>query len=138
MAYPRESQSTGHVSRRDLMGAALAAAGAAAIVGGVADNAAAQSKPDDRRSSPKKYDMKKSINLWAFPYPQRMNLEECLTLAKNAGFDGIELNYNLDDDLSPKSGTREYHAIRKMADRIGIQISGLCSFLFWPDRKSVV
>ena len=34
--------------------------------------------------------MKKSINLWAFPYPQRMNLEECLRLAKDAGFDGIE------------------------------------------------
>lgn len=30
-----------------------------------------------------------------------MNLRECLTLAKNAGFDGIELNYDLDNDLSP-------------------------------------
>jgi L-ribulose-5-phosphate 3-epimerase len=129
MAYPRETDSSSHLSRRQLMGAALAAA----VAGGAAQEAAAQPKPaDDRRSSPKKYEMKKSINLWAFPYPQRMNLEECLTLAKNAGFDGIELNYNLDDDLSPKSGTQEYHAIRKMADRIGIQISGLCSFLFWP------
>ena len=61
-----------------------------------------------------------------------MNLEECLKLAKNAGFDGIELNYDLENDLSPKSGTAEYHAIRKMADDIGIAISGLCSFLFWP------
>jgi hexulose-6-phosphate isomerase len=48
--------------------------------------------------------MKKSINLWAFPYPQRMTLKECLQLAKDAGFDGIELNYDLDNDLSPKSG----------------------------------
>jgi hexulose-6-phosphate isomerase len=130
MAYPRETEGfLPHLSRRQLMGAALAAA----VTGGAAQDAAAQPKPtDDRRASPKKYDMKKSINLWAFPYPQRMNLEECLTLAKNAGFDGIELNYNLDDDLSPKSSTKEYHAIRKMADRIGIQISGLCSFLFWP------
>jgi hexulose-6-phosphate isomerase len=76
--------------------------------------------------------MKKSINLWAFPYPQRMNLQECLQLAKDAGFDGIELNYDLDNDLSPKSGTKEYEAIRRMADKIGIRISGLCSFLFWP------
>ena len=131
MAYPHETESflPLHPSRRQLMGAAIAAA----VAGGAAQDAAAQPKPtDERRASPKKYDMKKSINLWAFPYPQRMNLEECLTLAKNAGFDGIELNYNLDDDLSPKSGTKEYHAIRKMADRIGIQISGLCSFLFWP------
>jgi hexulose-6-phosphate isomerase len=55
-----------------------------------------------------------------------------LQLAKKAGFDGIELNYDLDNDLSPKAGTREFQAIRKMADEIGIAISGLCSFLFWP------
>jgi hexulose-6-phosphate isomerase len=115
------------------MSAALAAA---ALATASAPPAEAQenaiSAPDERRSSPKKFDMKKSINLWAFPYPQRMNLEECLTLARRAGFDGIELNYDLDNDLSPKAGTKEFLAIRKMADRIGIQISGLCSFLFWP------
>jgi hexulose-6-phosphate isomerase len=76
--------------------------------------------------------MRKSINLWAFPYPQRMNLRECLQLAKNAGFDGIELNYDLENDLSPKSDTRQYTAIRRMAEEIGIAISGVCSFLFWP------
>jgi hexulose-6-phosphate isomerase len=112
------------------MSAALAAAAIAAAP--AADAQVKVATADDRRSSPKKFDMKKSINLWAFPYPQRMNLEECLTLAKQAGFDGIELNYDLDNDLSPKAGTKEYLAIRKMADRIGIQISGLCSFLFWP------
>ena len=80
----------------------------------------------------KKYAMKKSINLWAFPYPEKMNLEQCLRLAKDSGFDGIELNYDLDNDLSPKSGPKEYAAIRKMAETIGIAISGLCSFLFWP------
>jgi L-ribulose-5-phosphate 3-epimerase len=80
----------------------------------------------------KRYDFKKSINLWAFPYPQKMSLEQCLRLAKAAGFDGIELNYDLDNDLSPKSGTKEYTAIRKLCDEIGIAVSGLCSFLFWP------
>jgi hexulose-6-phosphate isomerase len=112
------------------MSAALAAAALAAAP--AADAQEKVAAPDERRSSPKRFDMKKSINLWAFPYPQRMNLEECLTLAKQAGFDGIELNYDLDNDLSPKAGTKEFLAIRKMADRIGIQISGLCSFLFWP------
>src|SRR5439155_3289266 len=61
-----------------------------------------------------------------------MTLRECLQLAKDAGFDGIELNYDLENDLSPKSGTQEYTAIRKMAADIGIAISGLCSFLYWP------
>ena len=59
-------------------------------------------------------------------------LRECLQLAKDAGFDGIELNYDLDNDLSPKAGPKELQAMRKMADQIGIAISGLCSFLFWP------
>src|SRR5262245_22050210 len=99
--------------RRAVLGSALAAAGA-----GLAP--AADTKPDLRRASPKRYDMKKSINLWAFPYPQRMSLKECLQLAKDAGFEGIELNYDLDNDLSPKAGTKEFHVIRKMADDIGI------------------
>ncbi len=76
--------------------------------------------------------MRKSINLWAFPYPDQMSLQQCLQLAKDAGFDGIELNYDLENDLSPKSGSAQYHAIRDMAERIGIAISGVCSFLFWP------
>ncbi len=61
-----------------------------------------------------------------------MTLRECLQLAKDAGFDGVELNYDLESDLSPKAGPAEFTAIRKMADEIGIAISGLCSFLFWP------
>jgi hexulose-6-phosphate isomerase len=76
--------------------------------------------------------MKKSINLWAFPYPNRMTLRESLQLAKDAGFEGIELNYDLENDLSPKAGLSDFRAIRRMADDVGIEISGLCSFLFWP------
>ncbi len=82
--------------------------------------------------SQKRYTMKKSINLWAFPYPERMNLRECLELAKRAGFDGIELNYDLDSDLSPQATSADFAKIRQMAEQIGIAISGLCSFLFWP------
>jgi hexulose-6-phosphate isomerase len=76
--------------------------------------------------------MKKSINLWAFPYPGKMTLQQCLKLAKDAGFDGIELNYDLDSDLSPKAGAKDFQAIRKSAETLGLAISGLCSFLFWP------
>lgn len=123
--------------RRSAFKWSAAAAGALAATTGVtasaAQPAASATKPDDRRASPKRYGkMKKSINLWAFPYPDRMNLRECLQLAKDAGFDGIELNYDLESDLSPKSATKDFHAIRRMAEEVGIAISGLCSFLFWP------
>jgi hexulose-6-phosphate isomerase len=104
-------------------------AASAATLGAVAFGA----DPEPAKDSPrKKYPFKKSINLWAFPYPDKMSLEQCLQLAKDAGFDGIELNYDLDNDLSPKSGPKEFAAIAKTAERIGIAISGLCSFLFWP------
>ena len=130
--FPRPDAASEHLftRRQALKGAALLAA--TAVLAARPAVAADQPRPDARRASPKRYDVKKSINLWAFPYPQRMNLEECLRLAKDAGFDGIELNYDLDNDLSPKSGTKEFQNIRKLADKIGIQISGLCSFLFWP------
>ena len=116
------------MNRRDIFKTALAAAGGAAF----ANAPIAHAAPDARKASPKRFKMKKSINLWAFPYPDRMSLKECLQLAKDAGFDGIELNYDLESDLSPKSGPKEFAAIRREAERIGIAISGLCSFLFWP------
>jgi sugar phosphate isomerase/epimerase len=116
------------LNRRDALLAALAAGTAAALPA-----AAETPRPDARRVSPKRHDMKKSINLWAFPYLDgRMTLRECLQLAKDAGFDGIELNYDEKSDLSPKAGVKELRAIRKTAADIGIAISGLCSFLFWP------
>jgi L-ribulose-5-phosphate 3-epimerase len=128
--HPHSASEKLFTRRQALKGATLIAA--AATLTGRTTAAERQAPPDERRGSLKRHDMKKSINLWAFPYPQRMNLEECLKLAKEAGFDGIELNYDLEGDLSPKSGTKEFREIRRMADRIEIQISGMCSFLFWP------
>src|ERR687897_332974 len=120
----------GPISRRSALGSTLAA-GAAFLASGVF--AAEQPGPTSQAARPRRrYDMRKSINLWAFPYPQKMTLVQCLQLAKDAGFDGIELNYDLESDLSPKAGTRQFQEIRKTADKIGIAISGLCSFLFWP------
>src|SRR6516165_2222481 len=58
-----------YLTRRE----ALLAAGSAAVLATSAEAAdAPKAKPDLRRAAPKRYDMKKSINLWAFPYPQRM------------------------------------------------------------------
>ncbi len=114
--------------RRELLTYAAFGGAALATASGTTSTSAADPPVESRPQ----YKMKKSINLWAFPYPDKMPLRRCLKIAKDAGFDGIELNYDLDSDLSPKSGTKEFTAIRHMADQIGIEISGLCSFLFWP------
>jgi L-ribulose-5-phosphate 3-epimerase len=135
MLHPRPGGGDGFNRRKAIQAGVLSAAAAAFGSQPVAaqEPPAGAKAADDRRASPKKFGkMKKSINQWAFPYPERMNLRECLQLAKDAGFDGIELNYDLENDLSPKSTTADYHRIRKMADDIGIEISGICSFLFWP------
>lgn len=91
-----------HCSRRTMLSYAAfssaAVAGGSVVAGGGAQVAATSDSPNARSS--KRYEMKKSINQWAFPYPQKMSLRECLQLAKDAGFDGIELNYDLENDLS--------------------------------------
>lgn len=125
----QSSATQSSVDRRQWL--SYAAFGSAAVAAGSASAAAVATEAAVNQTQPK-YNFKKSINLWAFPYPDKMSLKECLQLAKDAGFDGIELNYDLDSDLSPKSGTKEFTEIRKMADEIGIAISGVCSFLFWP------
>ena len=76
--------------------------------------------------------MKKSINLWAFPYPGQWTLERCLEIAKDAGFEGIELNIDLEGELSVQSTPAQLMEIRRLAEAAGIEISGICSFLFWP------
>ena len=83
-------------------------------------------------AEPKRYDMKKSINLWAFPYPQQMSLVDCFKLAKDAGFDGVEINFALEGEFSADSKPGEIEAIGKLAADVGIAISGVCSFLYWP------
>lgn len=80
----------------------------------------------------KRYEMKKSINLWALPYPQKMTLKACLELCKDAGFDAVEVNFALEGDLSPEASEAQIKDIGAMARKIGIAISGVCSFLFWP------
>ena len=99
---------TSPLHRREL----LAYSAAAALLAGSSATGA-----DPKPAARKRYAMKKSINLWAFPYPEKMTLEQCLQLAKDAGFDGIELNYDLESDLSPKAGPKEFAAIRKTAER---------------------
>jgi len=134
---PRQSSATanaGGLSRRELL-AYSAAFGSSflAAQGLVAAEAAPAPAPRPvRKGSSKRYDMKKSINLWALPYPKQMTLKECLELCKEAGFDGVELNYALDGDLSPEASEKQIEAVGRLARQIGLEVSGLCSFLFWP------
>ncbi len=76
--------------------------------------------------------MRKSINLWAFPYPDKWSLAECFQIARDAGFDAVEPNFALEGEFSAESSDDEIRAVKRMADEAGIAVSGVCSFLFWP------
>ena len=123
-------------SRRDwirygaLLGASVAAGGALAEE--KAGTPPAPGPSPELRRAPKTFEMKKSINLWAFPYPQKMSLKDCFELARRAGFDAVEVNYNLEGDISPAASDKDLMRIRDTAEKADIGISGLCSFLFWP------
>jgi hexulose-6-phosphate isomerase len=129
------------ISRRDALrfgsaalGSALAGMGGAAAAPG-APPAGAPAAPlpgTDLARAPKRYPNKKSINLWAFPYPQKLSLKECFALAKRAGFEAMEVNFDLENDLSPKATEAEVRAIGEAARAVGLEISGLCTFLYWP------
>ncbi len=95
----------------------------------VAAQDAAQGEPVAPR---KRYDMKKSINLWAFPYPDKMTLAQCFELAKDAGFDAVEVNFALEGEFSAESSDAEIQAVAGLANQHKIAISGICSFLYWP------
>ena len=133
-AQPSSESDKTSLGRRELL-AYTAAFGSAFLAGqGLLERTAAAKESADRdAAAPKRrYDMKKSINMWAFPYPQKLSLEECFQLAKDAGFDGIEVNFTLEGEFSAESSPAEIEASGQLADRVGIAISGVCSFLYWP------
>jgi L-ribulose-5-phosphate 3-epimerase len=123
-----------HMDRRELLAYTAAFGGALLATQGHASASAgqSQSQPQPVTKAPKRYDMKKSINLWAFPYPQQWSLLDCFRIAKDAGFDGVEVNFDLESDISPKASEADLRRIGDAARQIGIEISGVCSFLFWP------
>jgi len=127
----KEAETHG-LGRRELLAYAAAFGPAVLAANGLAGEAHATQPGRTSKPSGKKYSMKKSINLWAFPYPQEMKLADCLRLAHDAGFDAVELNYDLESELGEKASEKDLENVREMARDIGIEISGLCSFLFWP------
>jgi len=72
--------------------------------------------------------MKKSIIYWALT---RKNIEENLRLAKEAGFDAVELTFGENDVLNPNTDKSFCEKILKFTKKIGIEISGLAPSFYW-------
>ena len=77
--------------------------------------------------------MKKGINIWSFP---QGTIKESLTLAKDAGFEGVELAINASGELSMASTEKEIVEVKKTADDLGLSLYSLSSGLCWALRLS--
>ena len=77
--------------------------------------------------------MKKGINIWSFPAG---SIQDNLMLAKNAGFEGVELALNPEGELSVDSTENEIKEIKRVADGLGLSLYSLSSGLCWDYRLS--
>ncbi len=82
--------------------------------------------------------MRKSISEWSFP--AKMSLYDRMVLAKEAGFEGIEIALTEDDEAGSQSGagllcmqsySEDAPRIVGAARRAGIEISGVATGLYW-------
>ncbi|HDZ49991.1 MAG TPA: sugar phosphate isomerase/epimerase, partial [Candidatus Aerophobetes bacterium] len=79
--------------------------------------------------------MKKSINYWSFPEKlangSKMSLNNCMHLAKKAGFEAIELTVAEEGELNLDSTRKEVEEIVQKAREVEIELSSLATGLFW-------
>ncbi len=73
--------------------------------------------------------MKKAISVWSFSGD--WNLEQKLRLAKEAGFAGFEIDLTEDGSVNLASSEADLQAVRRLADQVGIALSGLATGLYW-------
>ena len=77
--------------------------------------------------------MKKGINIWSFP---QGTIKQSLSLAKDAGFEGVELALNGEGELSMQSTEKEIKEVKKIADDLGLSLYSLSCGLCWDYRLS--
>lgn len=72
--------------------------------------------------------MKKGISIWSFA---ETDLKKCMIIAKDAGFDGIELALDEEGPVSMKSTKEDILKVKAMADEIGLELYSIACGLYW-------
>ncbi len=73
--------------------------------------------------------MKKSISIWSF-YGD-WDLKEKMQLAKDAGFEGFEIDVSGDGPINLDTSEVELDQIAETAAEVGITLSGLATGMYW-------
>ena len=73
--------------------------------------------------------MKKGISIWSFA---ETDIRECFRLAKDAGFDGVELALDLENGpVTMHSTKEEMLALKELAESMGLTLYSVASGLYW-------
>ena len=72
--------------------------------------------------------MKKGISIWSFP---AQTLAESFALAKDAGFEGVEVALAIDGEVNLKSTEKELLKVKADAENAGIELYSVASGLYW-------
>jgi L-ribulose-5-phosphate 3-epimerase len=73
--------------------------------------------------------MKKSISIWSF-YGD-WDLKQKLQIAKDAGFEGFEIDVSGDGPINLETTNEELDQIAELANEVGITLSGLATGMYW-------
>ncbi|HBT51001.1 MAG TPA: xylulose 5-phosphate 3-epimerase [Petrotoga sp.] len=73
--------------------------------------------------------MKKGINIWSFDFA--LPLSKKINIAKETGFDGIELSLDEEGEINLKSSEKDLLKIKQLAKDYNIQIPSIASGLYW-------
>ena len=68
--------------------------------------------------------MKKGISIWSFAEP---DIKKCLMLAKDAGFDGVELALDEQGPVNLHSTKEEMLELKAFAEGIGLELYSVAS-----------
>lgn len=77
--------------------------------------------------------MKKGINIWSFP---QGSVKDSLTLAKDAGFEGVELAIGGEGELTLTTSESDIKKVKDIADDLGMSLYSLSCGLCWDYRLS--
>ena len=72
--------------------------------------------------------MKKGISIWSFAEP---SLKKCFELAKDAGFEGVEVALDTEGEVSLKSTKEDIEKVKQYAKDVGIELYSVASGLYW-------
>ena len=72
--------------------------------------------------------MKKGISIWSFAEP---DIKKCFKLAKDAGFDGVEVALDENGPVSLTSTREEMLELKAYAESLGLELYSVASGLYW-------